>query len=117
MRDLLVRLRLWLARRAERAGPFERWLATLLRARYAGQLTCRDLEAFAYDYYEGDLSPRQRRIFELHLAQCPMCRAHFAGYLLAIQMGQRLFAREERDRPPDVPEELVQAILAARASE
>ena len=81
-----------------------------------GQISCRDFEQFVFDYSEAQLTPRQRRIFELHMRFCPRCRAHFLGYLRAIELGRRVFDREEDEAvPADVPEELVRAILAARA--
>ncbi len=77
-----------------------------------GMLTCEQFEDFLYDYYEGALQPRQRTTFERHMRLCPMCRVHFDTYLRTVALGQAVC--DDDTLPEDIPEELVQAIVAAR---
>jgi len=40
------------------------------------ELACQELVELVTDYLEGRLTPRERRRFEAHLAQCRGCRAY-----------------------------------------
>jgi anti-sigma factor RsiW len=80
------------------------------------QITCREFQAFLLDYCEQHLDDEQRAVFEAHLAGCPMCRVHFETYLKTIELGRRVLAEEDPEAPADLPEELVEAVLAARAA-
>ena len=81
-----------------------------------GQLTCMEFESFVHDYQEGSLSPRERRTFDLHMDLCPMCRVYFATYLRTIELGKRIFATDAKADVEDLPDDLVNAILAARTA-
>lgn len=80
-------------------------------------ITCRALEEFIADWMEGTLSARERIVFDLHLRMCPDCRRYLAAYRLAIAAGQQVFAHEDAEPPPDVPEDLIAAVLAARRAD
>ncbi|MFQ5757534.1 MAG: anti-sigma factor family protein [Acidiferrobacterales bacterium] len=73
-------------------------------------ITCRSLEGFVIDYFEGTLPERQRLRFSLHLRLCRDCRHYLNAYQRATALSHVAFC--ELDEP--VPEELVKAILAAR---
>jgi len=78
-------------------------------------LTCEQLTAFLDDYVAGDQPAGVRARFEEHLAVCPPCVAYLAGYRAAISLGKQAYRPAPNGGiPEDVPEELVQAILAAR---
>ena len=77
-------------------------------------MTCRDFITFLLEYSSGELSPEQRREFDAHLAECPWCVAYLNTYEQTIRLGKAAFAQPEAPVPAEVPEELVQAILAAR---
>ncbi len=81
--------------------------------RLPGMITCEDFEEFIVDYLEGELAPRQKRIFELHLAICRECRDHLSAYKQAVERAKAVGA-EETGKLEDVPKDLVDAILAAR---
>ena len=66
------------------------------------------------DYLSGGLSAAERAIFEEHLAECPDCVNYLATYQEAIRLGKAVCAPPEGSVPEGVPEELVQAVLAAR---
>ncbi len=93
-----------------------RRLKSLAMRHAPGMITCCEFEAFILDYHEDNLPPRQRRVFERHMAMCPPCRVSFEHYRKAIALGRGVCAEAEREAPAPVPEDLVAAILAARRS-
>ena len=74
-------------------------------------ITCRELIDFIASYRDNELTLDQRFEFERHLSVCPSCVAYLETYEQTIAM-----AKTSGDEPvsEDVPESLVQAILAAR---
>jgi anti-sigma factor RsiW len=66
------------------------------------------------DYVSGALSASERAVFEEHLGECPDCVAYLSTYQKTIELGKAACLADD-PVPADVPEELVQAILAARA--
>ena len=80
-------------------------------------LSCREFEDFVLDYFEGSLPRGQRILFDLHLAVCSDCRAYLAAYRRAVDMGRTVFPAPDEALPEEVPEDLVQAEVAARAAD
>lgn len=80
-------------------------------------MTCQELVEFLMDYLDGALPEPQRTCFEEHLAECPDCVAYLATYQEAVRLGKAVCAEERESVPPDVLEELVQAVLTARSRE
>lgn len=78
------------------------------------QLTCRELVEFLADYLDGRLPPPRLEAFNRHLAACPSCVAYARSYEVAARLGREAFGRSDEPLPPEVPEDLVRAILAAR---
>jgi anti-sigma factor RsiW len=76
-------------------------------------LTCRELAEFLDDYLEGGLSETERARFDVHLGVCGACVSYLASYRETVRLGRRASARDDRAIPGDVPEGLIQAILAA----
>ena len=79
-------------------------------------MTCRELVDFLMEYLEGDLPEDTRSVFEEHVGFCPPCKAYLDTYRVTVTLGQGVCGDPEGPVPDDVPEQLVQAILAARAS-
>jgi anti-sigma factor RsiW len=77
-------------------------------------LTCRQLIGFLAAYLDGELARDERAAFEAHLAVCPYCRDYLDSYRETVRLGKEAFGPEDAI-PDDVPGELVEAILAARA--
>jgi anti-sigma factor RsiW len=77
-------------------------------------VTCQDVAEFLMDYLNGDLAQAKRVIFEEHLTECPDCVAYLQTYEMAIKLGKAACNHGDNLIPREVPEELVQAILAAR---
>jgi len=77
-------------------------------------MTCREFTEFLIDYVENDLPAAERATFDDHLKSCPECVTYLRGYEQTIRLGKAV-CKEDHDAVNDaVPEELVQAILAAR---
>ena len=77
-------------------------------------MTCREFADFIADYLSGELPPDSWASFERHLRLCANCEKYLAGYEATVKLGKRAFADDDATLPPQVPEELVQAILTAR---
>jgi anti-sigma factor RsiW len=77
-------------------------------------MTCRDFLDFLLDYESGDLTEAERKIFDAHLAECPACVSYLKTYRQTIVLSKAAFC-DQQPLPADVPEELVQAILAVRS--
>jgi anti-sigma factor RsiW len=76
-------------------------------------MTCRDVAEFLMAYLSGELLPERRAVFDRHLEGCPDCRAYLATYERTIALAQAACGDPDAPPAPDVPAELVQAIVAA----
>ena len=77
-------------------------------------MTCREFADFMMDYLSGELSSASRAEFEYHLSLCSNCRRYLASYEESAKLGKHAFDDEDGALPAEVPEQLVNAILAAR---
>ena len=77
-------------------------------------MTCRELADFMADYLSGELPESTRQRFDHHLSLCSNCVNYLASYKATVEMGRRAFDDEDAAVPPDVPEELIKAIISAR---
>ena len=77
-------------------------------------MKCRELAEFLSDYVNGELPDESRSHFEFHLNRCTNCRAYLVQYEVTIKAGQ-IACDEVNDEIHQVPEDLVKAVLAARA--
>lgn len=78
-------------------------------------LTCRELIDFLREYLDEELSPEERSHFERHLGVCPPCVRYLETYQETVRLGREACCEPGGGVPEDVPEELVRAILDARA--
>jgi anti-sigma factor RsiW len=80
------------------------------------ELTCRDFVEVLMAFLDGELDAAQRAAFESHLVACPACERYLDSYKTTVALGKSLCEPEDLDGPVplEVPEELVQAVLAAR---
>lgn len=76
-----------------------------------GLITCRQFDEFLADYLDGGLTDRQKKIFDGHMALCPMCGAHFGTYMATFKMTQQAFGPSNDFIPEHVPEELTLAVI------
>ena len=54
------------------------------------EMPCRELVELITDYLEDQLSPEDRLRFELHLAQCEVCRTYVEQFRQTIRLVGRL---------------------------
>jgi anti-sigma factor RsiW len=66
------------------------------------------------EYTSGELAGLERAEFEAHLAECPECVAYLETYQKTIDLVKTAYADPPHRVPDQVPERLVQAVLAAR---
>jgi anti-sigma factor RsiW len=77
-------------------------------------LTCREVLDFLYGYVSSELPSAQIAAFEEHLAVCPPCVNYIDTYRTAMKLAKAAWPAEAMRATP-IPDELVKAILAARA--
>jgi anti-sigma factor RsiW len=77
-------------------------------------MTCREVIEFLMEYRSGTLPAEQRAVFDDHLQTCPPCVAYLKSYDEAVRLGKEALRYLDEPASADVPEDLVQAILAAR---
>ncbi|MDH3520745.1 MAG: zf-HC2 domain-containing protein [Myxococcales bacterium] len=78
-------------------------------------MNCREFVEFLMAYLDGTLDAREREIFEAHMVDCPSCETYLDTYRDTIRLGRQCLCDPDGPVHDDVPEELVAAILAARA--
>ncbi len=79
-------------------------------------MNCREFVEFMMDFLDETLPERQRTIFKGHIDECPNCGTYLETYQETVRLGRQICRDLEGPVPEDVPEGLVAAILAARAS-
>ena len=85
-----------------------------MRPRLSVNAQTREFIDFLIDYVEGYLRVQERATFERHLATSPHCFPYLQRYDQTIHLGKAACTDPDTPVPADVPEELVQAILASR---
>ena len=80
---------------------------------FARPLPCRELVELVTDYFEGELSWRDRRRFERHIGGCDHCTAYLEQMRLMIAATGRL---TEDDLEPAARDELLEAFRGWRES-
>lgn len=80
-----------------------------------GMITCNEFEGFVLAYLNDELSPKQRRLFKVHLMVCSPCRKYLAAYRRTLN-ATAILKEEDVQELSNVPEDLVAAILATRAN-
>jgi anti-sigma factor RsiW len=78
-------------------------------------VNCRDYIDFLDQWVARELDETQRAAFERHTADCPPCETYLHTYETTVRLGKSL-CDDAGAPPPEMPERIVQAILAARAA-
>jgi anti-sigma factor RsiW len=76
-------------------------------------MKCRDFVEFLVDYEDGALPTEVLVVFEEHMRRCPPCLTYLKTYRLTIHIGRHACRCGDTSSEGEVPEPLVQAILAA----
>ena len=77
-------------------------------------MKCRELAEFLNDYVSGELPEENRVHFEFHLSKCKNCHEYLVQYEVTIKAG-KIACDEMSDEMGAMPEELIKAVLLARA--
>lgn len=77
-------------------------------------MTCQDVVEFLMQYLDDELPPEQKEVLQKHLSTCPPCRQYLNSYQETIRLGTAALCGEDAICQ-EIPEDLVQAILQARA--
>ena len=79
-----------------------------------GMMSCLEFNQFIDDYLAQELSPKETRLFELHLKVCADCQTYLAEYKKTIALNKAAWAEEKTEDLGEIPDELIQAILKAK---
>ena len=77
-------------------------------------ITCNEFESFILAYLEGELPKTQKVVFEMHLKVCRECKEYLRAYQASLDLAKKAHDEELIRLTNQVPEDLVNAILAAR---
>jgi anti-sigma factor RsiW len=81
-------------------------------------IPCREVLEFLWAYVAGELSPEQAHEFDRHLSRCDSCTSYLDSYRKTIELSHGSFQPETCEpADEDLPEDLIQAVLAARRKE
>ncbi len=77
-------------------------------------MKCHECVEFLADYLDGALPADQMGVFQQHMDRCPQCVEYIRTYEESIRLGQAICGcgEDEDALPKDIPEKLVEAILA-----
>jgi len=75
-------------------------------------ITCQELIDFLHMYLDGELPPDRAAEFDRHLSVCVSCVNYIQTYKIALGLGRAAFEDPASPVGPEVPAELVSAILA-----
>ncbi|MDX1962939.1 MAG: zf-HC2 domain-containing protein [Pirellulales bacterium] len=78
------------------------------------QRSCQQVLDFLLAYLDGELPASEQAIFDAHLAICAACRNYLDSYQATLRLVKSSHDDQSAASLPQLPEELVQAILAAR---
>lgn len=75
-------------------------------------IDCQEFEAFIIAYFDDELPPRQRFIFNMHLRVCRECREYLRAYQASMTLARASAVSVETDLS-EVPEDLIVAVVDA----
>lgn len=90
---------------------FWRWLRGLMLKHMHHMITCVEFEDFVESYLAGELSAKQKSVFEWHLRLCAECREYLAAYQRSLEIGRAVLKSPDDPVSQDVPEDLIKAVL------
>jgi anti-sigma factor RsiW len=81
------------------------------------RMSCEEVVDSLSDYVEGRMSAGEHARMEEHLAVCSPCAKYLKRFEATLAACRSLRSAEFASQLPEMPEELMQAILAARKDE
>jgi anti-sigma factor RsiW len=79
-------------------------------------IPCEEVVTFLWAYVAGELPAKKTSEFERHLAVCPSCVAYLDSYRKTIELSHESFQPGSCEPDEEMPDDLIQAVLAARRS-
>lgn len=76
-------------------------------------MNCREFVDFIRAWRDGELPDQTARQFRQHLGQCAPCEKYLHEYGEVIALAKGAFSKPEDEVPEEVPERLVDAVMAA----
>lgn len=76
-------------------------------------MTCKEFVDFIRAYRDGELSGESLRVFEDHITKCAPCKVYLREYGEIVALAKGAYAEPDDEVPPQVPPEIVNAVLAA----
>ncbi len=95
-----------------RTSQIRRWLYKMPM-----MMSCEEFEGFILQYLDGELPTVKRVVFDMHMKVCRECRDYLAAYRRSIETAKVATERQAQQELPQVPEDLVTAILAAQKAD
>jgi len=86
-------------------------------SRLAEEMTCKDFSELLNDYVEGLLPDDRREVFDRHISICSDCTAYVQSYRATMEMSAWAVKKAMQKIADEMPDALVEAIIAARAEE
>jgi anti-sigma factor RsiW len=74
-------------------------------------MTCRECSDLLMDYLDGTIPDADHVRFDAHLGECPPCVRYLVSYQETIRISRAAFSDADAAHRPEVPDELVRAIL------
>ena len=78
-------------------------------------MTCREITEILSEFVGGELAPDTAARLDAHFELCPNCRVFLVQFTRTVEMARATGA--EIDDDVDVPQELIDAVLAAIKTE
>ena len=82
----------------------------------SGRVNRQPSKNWSVAYVAKGLSIAELEAFEEHLVECPDCVRYLDSYRTTIQLSRTALLSPDAPVPAEVPESLVEAILAARSA-
>jgi predicted anti-sigma-YlaC factor YlaD len=77
-------------------------------------MTCLEALEVLSDYLAGELPMRQLLVLDEHLSECDACREYLRSFEQTIRLGKAAWLEPKAEALYEMPDSLVEAILAAR---
>ena len=76
-------------------------------------IDCQSLENFIIDFIDDNLPAREKMLFIKHIEECEHCDDYLKSYRKTIDLSKAALTDKKSDEKADIPEKMVEAILAA----
>jgi anti-sigma factor RsiW len=79
-------------------------------------MNCRDIIQFLMMYLDDELPENVKACFDMHMQMCPDCVHYMQTYQKTVEITKISCQEHSHEQCAEIPEALVQAIIAARRS-